>query len=55
MKNQKLLAIIAVSVVVSTLILPLYRKADAMQEAEREKQEQMEHSHDEEGEGCSRK
>ena len=31
------LAIIGVSVVVSVLILPLYRRADAMQEAERDK------------------
>ncbi len=37
------LSIIAVSVVVSTLILPLYRRADAVQEAERNKQADMEH------------
>ena len=37
------LAIIAMSVVVSTLILPLYRRADALQEEERDKQAQMEH------------
>ena len=36
-------AIIAVSVVVSVLILPLYRRADAVQEAERDKQAAMEH------------
>ncbi len=36
------LAIIGVSVVVSTLTLPLYRKADALQEEEREKQKSME-------------
>ena len=37
------LAIIALSVIVSTLLLPLYRRADAMQERERDIQARMEH------------
>lgn len=35
------ICIILVSIVVSTLVLPLYKKADAMQEVEREKQKKM--------------
>lgn len=35
------IAIIAVSLVVNFLVLPLYRKADLVQEAERDKQKQM--------------
>ena len=37
------LAIIGVSIVVSFLILPLYRRADAMQEEERDRQDAMKH------------
>ncbi|MBR1470540.1 MAG: membrane protein insertase YidC [Lachnospiraceae bacterium] len=36
-------AIIAVSVAISTLVLPLYLRADAIQEEEQNKQKQMEH------------
>lgn len=36
-------AIIMVSVVVNLLILPLYKRSDAMQEQERQKQKEMEH------------
>lgn len=36
-------AIIMVSVVVNLLILPLYKRSDAMQEQERKKQKEMEH------------
>ncbi len=36
------IAIIGVSIVVNLLVLPLYKKSDAMQEKEREKQKQME-------------
>ncbi|MBO6164609.1 MAG: membrane protein insertase YidC [Lachnospiraceae bacterium] len=37
------LSIVGVSLVVNFLILPLYRRADVMQEAERNKQESMKH------------
>lgn len=37
------IAIIMVSVVVNLLILPLYKRSDAMQEQERKKQKEMEH------------
>ena len=37
------LAIIAVSLVIQTLILPLYRRADVLQDEEREKQRAMSH------------
>ena len=36
-------SIIGVSLVVNFLILPLYRRADVMQEAERDKQASMKH------------
>ena len=36
------LAIIAVSLVIQTLILPLYKRSDALQDEEREKQKSME-------------
>ena len=36
-------AIIAVSIVIQTLILPLYKRSDALQDEEREKQKKMEH------------
>ena len=36
-------AIIMVSVVINLLILPLYKRSDAMQEQERRKQKEMEH------------
>ena len=36
-------AIIAVSIVIQTLILPLYKRSDALQDEEREKQKEMEH------------
>ncbi len=35
------IAIIAVSIVIQTLVLPLYKRADAIQEEERKKQEEM--------------
>ncbi len=37
------LAIIAVSIVVQTIVLPLYKRADAVQEEERSRQSNMEH------------
>ena len=37
------LAIIMVSIVINLLILPLYKRSDAMQEQERKKQKDMEH------------
>ena len=43
MLDQAGLAIIGVSIVVSFLILPLYRRADAMQEEERDRQDAMKH------------
>ena len=36
-------AIITVSIVIQTLILPLYKRSDALQDEEREKQKEMEH------------
>ncbi|MGN0319139.1 MAG: membrane protein insertase YidC [Lachnospira sp.] len=41
--HYKGLAIIGVSLVVQTLILPLYKRSDALQDEEREKQAQMAH------------
>lgn len=41
--NNRGLAIIAVSLVIQTLILPLYKRSDALQDEEREKQRSMEH------------
>lgn len=41
--GNKGLAIIAVSIVIQTLILPLYKRSDALQDEEREKQKSMEH------------
>ena len=40
--NNPGIAIIAVSLIVNFLVLPLYRKADSVQENERDKQKQME-------------
>lgn len=37
------LAVIAVSLVIQTIILPLYKRSDAMQEEERQRQKNMEH------------
>lgn len=37
------LSIIAVSLVIQTLVLPLYKRADAMQDEERQRQKDMEH------------
>ncbi len=37
------LSIIAVSIVIQTLVLPLYKRADAMQDEERQRQKDMEH------------
>ena len=41
--NNEGFAIIGVSIVVSFLILPLYRRADLMQEEERDRQDAMKH------------
>lgn len=41
--GNKGLAIIAVSLVIQTLILPLYKRSDALQDEERDKQKSMEH------------
>ncbi|MGN0495248.1 MAG: membrane protein insertase YidC [Lachnospiraceae bacterium] len=41
--GNKGLAIIAVSLVIQTLVLPLYKRSDALQEEERKKQEDMSH------------
>lgn len=41
--NNRGLAIIAVSLVIQTLILPLYKRSDALQDEERDKQKSMEH------------
>lgn len=39
--HNKGIAIIGVSLIIQTLVLPLYKRADAMQEEERRKQEEM--------------
>lgn len=41
--GNKGLAIIAVSIVIQTMILPLYKRSDALQDEERDKQKSMEH------------
>lgn len=41
--GNKGIALIGVSLIIQTLILPLYKRSDALQDEEREKQEQMSH------------
>ena len=42
MLSMLIIAIIMVSIVINLLILPLYKRSDAMQEQERKKQKEME-------------